>query len=66
MIIHVRIWINLLLNVTKNNPGKRVNELSEIIKRPQKTVERWISILKKSNKIVHKGSKKTGGYYAVL
>jgi hypothetical protein len=32
---------------------------------PAKTLERWITSLKNDNKVVYKGSKKSGGYYLV-
>jgi ATP-dependent DNA helicase RecG len=47
----------------KTNEGKRVSQISEALKIPQKTIERWILALRSKNKIEFKGSKKTGGYY---
>lgn len=40
-------------------------ELSKMIKIPQKTVERWLSVLKTENKIEYRGSNKTGGYFVI-
>ncbi len=55
--------LSSLLNIIKNKPGIQAKEISKILNRPFKTVERQIGELKKLNYIVHKGSKKTGGYY---
>ena len=53
----------LLLRIITKTPGKRINKLTQIIKTPQRTVERWIKKLKDENKIYFKGSSKTGGYF---
>ncbi len=55
--------LNLLYKIIDKNEGKRSIELAEIINKPQKTVERWLANLKSQNKILYKGSKKTGGYF---
>ena len=55
--------VKLLYETIKKNQGKRSTTLSLIIDTPQKTVERWLSVLKKKNKIEFRGSSKTGGYY---
>ena len=49
----------------KNNPGKRVSQIEKNLNVPAKTLERWIKQLKDEGKIVYKGSKKTGGYFAL-
>jgi len=33
------------------------------LNKPQKTVERWIKILKDKKRIIFKGNSKIGGYY---
>jgi len=54
------------LEKIKKYPGLQNKELSERLNnRPVKTIERQLSFLVKMKKIERKGSKKTGGYYAV-
>ena len=55
--------LKLLLPTIKENPGKRTNELSKLLKISERTIEKRIKKLKQQEKIVFKGSKKTGGYY---
>jgi ATP-dependent DNA helicase RecG len=57
--------INKLYNYIKNNPNTRLSKIEKELKVPQKTLERWVKILKTNNKIEFRGSKKTGGYYAL-
>jgi ATP-dependent DNA helicase RecG len=57
--------INRLYAYMKNHEGLRVNQISEALNIPSKTLERWISSLKSDNKIEYHGSKKTGGYFVV-
>jgi len=61
--IKVNEGINLLFTIIKENQGKRSFELAKIMNKPQKTIERWLGILKENKKIVFMGSNKTGGYY---
>ncbi len=51
-----------MLETINKNPHKNTNELAAILNKPNKTIERWISKLKKEGKIEFTGSKKTGGY----
>ena len=53
-----------VLDCIKANPGLRVPKLSEGTNIPSKSIERHISVLIARNLIEHRGSKKTGGYYA--
>ena len=53
-----------VLDCIKANPGLRVPMISEGINIPSKSIERHISVLISRNLIEHRGSKKTGGYYA--
>lgn len=55
--------INGLLDYIKQNPAKRVSHIQEQLKTPEKTIERWIKLLRDQGKIEYRGSKKTGGYY---
>jgi transposase len=41
-------------------------ELSKLIGKPYRTVEKWIKKLKEGKKIEFRGSKKKGGYWVVL
>ena len=54
--------LNDLFDIIQTNPNKRTKELSELMKMPYKTLEKWLDKLKKMNKIEYRGSKKTGGY----
>lgn len=56
--------INSLLTYIKNNPNQRVSQIEKTLNVPAKTLERWIKQLKDEEKIIYKGSKKTGGYFA--
>ena len=56
--------VNELLEFIKANPDLRANEICEKMKIPLRTAQRWIKQLKDEDKIVFKGSPKTGGYYA--
>jgi predicted transcriptional regulator len=57
--------VKMLFEVFSLNPGRRVSELTALIDRSKPTVERYVQELKKSGKIEYRGSKKTGGYYAI-
>lgn len=57
--------VNELLEFIKNNPNLRANEISEQAKRPLRTIQRWLKQLKDEEKIVFKGSPKTGGYVTI-
>ena len=54
-----------VLDCIKANPGLRVPMLSEGTNIPSKSIERHVSALIARNLIEHRGSKKTGGYYAL-
>ena len=53
-----------VLDCIKAHPGLRVPMLSEGTNIPSKSIERHVSALIARNLIEHRGSKKTGGYYA--
>ena len=53
-----------VLTAIRQNPGLRVPKLSELTNSPSKSIERHISVLIDRALIEHRGSKKTGGYYA--
>jgi len=55
--------INATLNSIEKNPGIRIPMISASLSISSKTIERWISILKKQDAIEYRGSKKSGGYY---
>ena len=54
-----------VLDAIRANPGARIPALSEATDIPAKTLERHIAALTAIHLIEHRGSKKTGGYYAV-
>ena len=56
--------INKLLFHISTHPGERLTEISNQLKISKKTLERWIRELKEQNKVLFKGSKRNGGYYA--
>ena len=56
--------INELLNFIRENEGLSAIDLSEKFDIPLRTIQRLIKQLKDDEKIVYKGSKKTGGYFA--
>ena len=53
-----------VLDYIRENLGLRVPMISEGTNIPSKSIERHISVLIERNLIEHRGSKKTGGYYA--
>ena len=53
-----------MLDYIKAYPGISVPRLSKTTGIPAKSIERHISVLIERNLIEHRGSKKTGGYYA--
>lgn len=57
--------INQLLSVICSRPGARANELATLIGKSQQTVERYVKTLKDRGQIEFRGSKKTGGYFAL-
>ncbi|MCX6579147.1 MAG: hypothetical protein NT166_03065 [Candidatus Aminicenantes bacterium] len=57
--------INKLFFHIATHPGERLTEISNQLKIPKKTLERWIKELKEQEKIHFKGSKRNGGYYAL-
>ncbi|MBO4907379.1 MAG: helix-turn-helix transcriptional regulator [Bacteroidaceae bacterium] len=53
-----------VLDCIKAHEGINVPRISEATNIPSKSIERHISVLIERNLIEHRGSKKTGGYYA--
>ncbi len=49
--------------IIKNNKGLNVPQLMELIEKSQTTVERYIRLLKASDRVEFIGADKTGGYY---
>ena len=45
------------------NEGIKAKDIAKGVKRPKKTVDKYIKKLKDMERIYYKGSKKTGGYY---
>ena len=49
--------------VIQDNPGIKVNQIADLLKRPESTIEKQLMTLRKKDLIEHRGSPKTGGYY---
>lgn len=47
----------------KKNPGSRTKQFVAALKKPHKTIERWLKMLKGDNFIEYKGNNRTGGYF---
>ena len=58
--------VNSLFDYIKNNPGKRVIHFETDLGLAKRTIERWLTQLKKEGKIEFEGSSKTGGYWEVV
>lgn len=54
-----------ILKLIKARPGVKVPYLHSVVSVSRATVERIVAVLVAEGKIEHRGSKKTGGYYAV-
>lgn len=57
--------VNVLLDVIRENPGKRANELAGLIGKSVQTVERYVKALKDAGRIEFRGAPKNGGYYCL-
>lgn len=53
-----------LVRLIFRHPGVRIPYLKSVVGASKSTVERAIAALVKAGKVEHRGSKKTGGYYA--
>ena len=58
--------VSELLEIIRQNPGKRVPDFVKLLGRPSKTIERWVKVLRDDGKIEFKGSPKLGGYWVIL
>ena len=56
---------NKVLEYIRENPGLRVPMISEGLNIPSKSIERHVKALIALGLIEHRGSKKTGGYFAL-
>ena len=56
---------NKVLEYIRENPGLRVPRISEGLNIPSKSIERHVKALIALGLIEHRGSKKTGGYFAL-
>ncbi len=55
----------VVYNYIKTHPGSSVPVIAESTGIPAKSVERHVGVLTTKGLIVHKGAKRTGGYYPV-
>lgn len=63
--IKISQGLKYLHEYIKNNPGKRINQISSTLQIPGRTLEKQIKKLKDMKKIAYIGSKKKGGYYVI-
>lgn len=61
----VNVGVKTLLVFIENNPGTNVLTMAKQFNVTQRTIERWIKILREENKIEFKGVPKTGGYWKI-
>ena len=59
----VNVEVNGLLSYAPSHPGKRAGEMAVAFKLSQRTIERWLKLLKENGKVEYRGAAKTGGYY---
>lgn len=55
--------VNLLLDLIEKHPGQKVPFFVTQTSIPGRTVQRWITKLKKENRVEFRGAPKTGGYW---
>ena len=55
--------VNILEAEIKRRPGQRLPGLSTALKVSDRTVEKWLEKLKKTGRIIYRGSYKSGGYF---
>lgn len=55
-----------IYHIISENPGVNTPEVSRIVDKSSKTVQRYIKQLKDSGKIEFRGAPKNGGYYPIL
>ncbi len=54
-----------IVRLIEQNPGIKISDIGDSLSVSKRTVERWVSILRKQGSIEYRGSDKTGGYYVV-
>ena len=59
----VSVGVNTLLGLISASPGLNATELEARLKKPKRTLERWLRQLKDQQAIEFRGAPKTGGYY---
>ena len=60
------VGVKTLLVFIENNLGTNVLTMEKHFNVTQRTIERWIKILKEENKIEFKGVPKKGGYWEIV
>ena len=55
--------INEVYQIILRKGGIKAKMIAEEVKRPKKTIDRYLKKLKDLKIIIYKGSNKTGGYY---
>lgn len=57
--------IKQMLALITERPGINIPDISQRLKIPPKTLERWLKQLKDQRVIEHRGSRRTGGYFPI-
>ena len=57
--------LNGLFAMIKTFPGQKAVFYGNKMSVPARTIERWLAILKKDNRIEYRGARKTGGYWTL-
>ena len=57
--------VKMLLDVIREHPGKRANELATLIGKSVPSVERYVRALKDSGQVEFRGAPKNGGYWVL-
>jgi ATP-dependent DNA helicase RecG len=55
--------VKLVVDFVSQYPGSRTGAIAKALNRSDRTVEKWLEKLKKTDKIEYRGSSKSGGYY---
>ena len=51
-------------SIVIEHPGIKISQVAALLSKPQKTVEKQLSNLRKKGIIEYRGSARTGGYFA--
>lgn len=57
-------YLKQAYTVVKDNSGIKIKQAADLLNRPYSTTEKQLDTLRRKGLIEHRGSDKTGGYYA--